>query len=181
MYQKSLKTIFKRLPLPLMSLINEGKQQELKQINYTIMGKGYDLHTGKEMWKQLENMHHFGYSNATIFTDFIDVCLFSLLSFTDNLTQPDIIERLKTNALTGNYEDEYMNIVEKYKENKTAEKGKRPADYFAQAWCSLLKETSESGQDVLGEIFMAKISFGEHGQFFTPSHIANMMTELVHS
>ena len=84
------------------------------------MSKGYDLQLGKETWKQLENVHKFGYSNSTIFNDFVDVCLYSLLSLTDNMKFPDIVERLKENKLTGEYEAEYMKIVEKYKENKTA-------------------------------------------------------------
>jgi type I restriction-modification system DNA methylase subunit len=145
------------------------------------MGKAFDLQTGKETWKQLENIHRFGYSYSTIFIDFIDVCLFSLLSFTENMQYPDVIERLKNNKLTGKYEEQYMKIVEQYKENQIREKGNRPADYFAQAWGSLLKETSQSEEDVLGEIFMAKISFGEHGQFFTPFHITDMMTKLLYS
>jgi len=145
------------------------------------MGKGFDLHTGKETWKELERIHRFGYSNSTIFSDFIDVCLFSLLSLTENMQYPDVIDRLKNNKLTGKYEDAYMKIVEKYKENKTAERGKRPADYFTNAWGLLVKETQESKQDILGEIYMAKISFGEHGQFFTPFNVTDMMTKMIYS
>jgi hypothetical protein len=74
-----------------------------------------------------------------------------------------------------------LKLVSKYPENKTGEIGSRPADYFAKAWGSLLKETWQSQEDVLGEIFMNKISFGEHGQFFTPFNIADMMTKLLHS
>jgi type I restriction-modification system DNA methylase subunit len=145
------------------------------------MGKGFDLQTGKETWKQLENISRFGYSNATIFIDFIDVCLLSLLSLTENMQDPNIIEKLKNNKLTGKYEEQYLQMVEKYKENKTREKGNRPTDFFAQAWRSLLKETRQTEQDVLGEMFMAKISFGEHGQFFTPFHLSDMMTQMVYS
>jgi N-6 DNA Methylase len=145
------------------------------------MGKGYDLHLGKETWKQLENIHRFGYSNSTIFSDFLDICLFSLLSLTENIQREDLIDRMKNNKLTGKYEEQYMRLVDKYPENKTGEKGQRPGDYFASAWGCLLKETWESQEDVLGEIFMAKISFGEHGQFFTPFHIADMMTKMIYS
>ena len=145
------------------------------------MSKNYDLHLGKETWQQLENIHRFGYSASTIFSDFLDICLFSLLSLTENMQHEDIIDRLKSNKLTGKYEAQYMKLVEKYPENKTTEKGQRPADYFSKAWGSLLKETWQSQEDILGEIFMAKISFGEHGQFFTPFNIADMMTKLLHS
>jgi type I restriction-modification system DNA methylase subunit len=143
--------------------------------------KGYDLQFGQETWKHLENIQKFGYSSATIFPDFIDICLYSLLSLTDNLQHADIFERLKNNKLTGKYEDQYLRIVSKYRENKTREQGSRPIDYMVDAWGSLLKETSESQQDILGEIFMAKVSFGEHGQFFTPSNVSDMMAQMVYS
>jgi type I restriction-modification system DNA methylase subunit len=145
------------------------------------MNKQNNLQLGKETWEHLENIHRFGYSSSTIFSDFLDTCLSSLLSLTDNLQHPDVFEKLKNNKLTGKYEAQYMSLVEKYKENKTREKGSRPADYFANAWGSLLKETWESQEDILGEIFMNKISFGEHGQFFTPFNLADMMTKLLHS
>ena len=74
-----------------------------------------------------------------------------------------MIEKLKNNKLTGKYEEQYLKMVEKYKDNKSVMRGNRPADYFSQAWGALLQETWQSGQDILGEIFMAKISFGEHG------------------
>ncbi len=94
------------------------------------MGKGFELQTGKETWKQLENISRFGYSNAAIFSDFIDTCLLSLLSLTENMQDPNIIEKLKNNKLTGKYEEQYLQMVEKYKENKTREKGNRPADFL---------------------------------------------------
>jgi type I restriction-modification system DNA methylase subunit len=145
------------------------------------MNKGYDLHIGKETWKRLEEIHRFGYSYSTIFSDFIDTCLFSLLSLTENMQHLDVIERLTANKFTGTYEEQYMQMVERYNENKTAEKGNRPIDYIAKAWGSLIKETMHSQEDVLGEIFTAKISFGEHGQFFTPFQITDMVTKLLYS
>jgi type I restriction-modification system DNA methylase subunit len=145
------------------------------------MSKQYNLYLGRETWEQLANIHRYGYSASTVFSDFLDGCLSSLLSLTDNLQHPDIFDKLKSNKLTGKYEEQYMKLIEKYPENKTGEIGNRPADYFAQAWGCLLKETWQSQEDILGEIFMAKISFGEHGQFFTPFNIADMMTKLLHS
>lgn len=55
----------------------------------------------------------------------------------------------------------------------------RPADYFGQAWSCLLKETKAYEQDILGEIYESQISFGEHGQFFTPVQVTDMMTKIV--
>lgn len=135
----------------------------------------------KQTWKQLEEVHRFGYSYSTIFTDFLDTCLFSLLSLTDNMKSPDIFDKLKENKLTGVYEDGYMQIVGKYKENKSRQNGERPCDYFAEAWGFLLKETKEYGHDILGEIYESQISFGEHGQFFTPVPVCDLMTQLTGS
>ncbi|MGH7204410.1 MAG: N-6 DNA methylase [Candidatus Levyibacteriota bacterium] len=134
---------------------------------------------GTETWKQLEEIHRFGYSFTTIFSDFIDLCLFPLLSLTYNMQFADVIERLQQNQLAGTYEDEYMQLVKKYPENNTKEKGKRPADYFKNAWGMLLKETHEAQRDILGELFMVYISHGEHGQFFTPQPISDMMALIV--
>jgi len=145
------------------------------------MNKQYNLHLGQGTWKHLEDIHRFGYSATTIFSDFLDLSLSSLLSLTDNLQYPDVFDRLKNNKLTGKYEEQYMKLVEKYPENKTREKGSRPADYFANAWGSLLRETRQAQEDILGEIFTAKISFGEHGQFFTPSEVADLIVNVTSS
>jgi hypothetical protein len=144
------------------------------------MTKNYPLTLGKQTWEQLENIHRFGYSYSTIFSDFLDTCLFALLSLTDNVTRKSFDE-LKRCKFDGKYEDQYMQIIAKYRENKEREKGNRPADYFANAWACLQKETHESEQDILGEIFTTQISFGEHGQFFTPSEIVEVMTQITYS
>jgi type I restriction-modification system DNA methylase subunit len=120
-----------------------------------------------------------GYDYSTVFTDFVDMVLFAHLSLTDNMKHPNLIEKLKTNKLGGIYEDQYMNVVSKYKENRTKPQGQRPADYFAQAWGALQLETKKYAEDILGEIYMTKISHGQHGQYFTPTHITDLMAQLV--
>ena len=70
-------------------------------------------------------------------------------------------------------------MVAKYRENKTRERGQRPVDYFANAFGLLQKETCESQLGILGGIFEAKISLGEHGQFFTPFNVADMMAQMI--
>lgn len=40
-------------------------------------------------------------------------------------------------------------------------------------------EASVDYHDCFGEVFMDRISHGEHGQFFTPQHIAELMAEVV--
>jgi hypothetical protein len=133
---------------------------------------------GDATWKQLMEIQKFGYGNSQIFRDFVDVALASLLSFTHNLQEPGWMERLRTNTLTGPYEDEYMRLVRKYRENKDRPHGQRPADYFAQAWAVLQEETRRNGQDIFGEIYMREITHGEHGQFFTPTHICDMVAQM---
>ena len=140
-----------------------------------------ELYRGKDTWAHLEKIQRFGYSNATLFPDFLDTCLYSLLSLTDNIRYPDFLQKFRHNALTGTYEDAYLQLVRKYKENETREPGTRPIDFMQNAWGSLLQETLESQQDILGEIFMAKVSFGEHGQFFTPANVSDMMARLLYS
>jgi hypothetical protein len=144
------------------------------------MSKNFPLTLGKETWEQLENIHRFGYSYSTIFSDFLDTCLFALLSLTDNHIRKSY-EELISLKFDGKYEDQYLQIIAKYRENKEREKGKRPADYFVNAWACLQKETHESGQDILGDMFMAKISFGEHGQFFTPYEVTDLITQITYS
>jgi type I restriction-modification system DNA methylase subunit len=134
---------------------------------------------GNEVWNQLERIQQYGYSSSTVFNDFIDLGLLALLSLTNNMQYPDVIERLKENRLTGRYEDQYLEIMGRYKENKEREMGKRPADYFASAFGLLVKETAQAKQDILGDLYMEYVSHGEHGQFFTPTNICDMMAKMI--
>lgn len=146
------------------------------------MKKTYPVEHGKETWKHLQEIARFGYSSSDVFSDFVEVCLSALLSFTDNLQHTDYKEftdRLTQNKLSGVYEERYMGLVAKYKENKTRKPGQRPADYFKLAWNALQKETAEVQQDVLGEIYESQISLGEHGQFFTPPSVTDVMIQML--
>jgi type I restriction-modification system DNA methylase subunit len=146
------------------------------------MKQTYLVQYGKETWKQLQEIVRFGYSASEVFSDFVEVCLAALLSFTDNLERlsyAEFTDRLSENRLTGIYEERYMLLVKKYKENATRKVGARPADFFKLAWDALQKETSAAQEDILGEIFESQISLGEHGQFFTPSSVSDMMVQLL--
>ena len=63
----------------------------------------------------------------------LDTCLFALLLFNDNLQRGNFIERFKQNKLDGIYEDQYMQIVAKYKENKERPEGERRRRRFMAA------------------------------------------------
>lgn len=133
------------------------------------------------VWNELEKVCRYGYSQDTVWQDFIEASLNALLSLTHNLQFADIIERVKENTLTGIYEDRYMAIVRKYKENQSQPIEKRPADHFKTAWEVLCKETWEKKDDVLGELYMEYVSRGQHGQFFTPKHVSDLIAKIAGS
>ena len=108
--------------------------------------------------------------------DWLNLILNSLLSLTDNLGRENFIEKFKENKLDGEYSNRYLEIVKKY---NNGEEGKRPIDYLCNAWGLLQEETKEKQKDILGNIYMEMITFGEHGQFFTPEHITEMMAKMV--
>lgn len=140
----------------------------------------YSSEEGKAAWNELEKIERFGYSMSSIFPDWLDIILNSLLAITDNLLRnQDFFNRLKENKFDGVYEERYMAIVNKYKENKTVEKGKRPAEFFANAWALLNAETLQKNKDIIGQIYVDRITFGEHGQFYTPEHVCNAMAKML--
>lgn len=76
----------------------------------------------------------------------------------------------------GTMEDEYLATVAKgYASGST---GNRGVDTIAQAFGELVNAMEDTGQDVLGDIFTGAITYGEHGQFFTPDSVCNLMGAL---
>jgi type I restriction-modification system DNA methylase subunit len=134
----------------------------------------YKKQDGKEVWKELEKAMTYN-SRDAVFTDWLDLILNSLLTLTDNAGRENLIEKLKENKLNGEYNEKYLEIVKKYGKG---EKGKRPIDYLCSAWGLLVKETQEKQKDILGDIYMEMITFGQHGQFFTPEHITDAIVEM---
>lgn len=136
-------------------------------------------HYGGKVWRELEKVGYGKYSISNVFNDWLDLMLNGFLSLTDNIQRhgPDVLEKLKTNTLDGVYNDRYMEIVKHYEDKR--EKGDRAIDHFAEATSLLVQETQELQRDVLGEIYMVRITYGEHGQYFTPDPITDFMTEIV--
>ena len=133
---------------------------------------------GKEVWKHLEQVEY-GRSRNTVFEDWLDLMLSANLSVTDNLKRHDFTEfkeRLGNNNFDGEFEERYMGIVERYKDDRP--EGKRAVDHFANAYAALWKETIETRKDVLGTLYEARITYGEHGQFFTPEPISQAMAQM---
>lgn len=141
--------------------------------------RDYGAPDGKDVWKELEKISAWGYGYDRIFSDFLDLALNTVLSLTANMGKPDLIERIKENRLDDEYNARYLEIVGRYKENKDRRPGQRPIDYFCNAWGLLQLETRQKQTEVLGEIFTDRITFGEHGQFFTPSHLTDLVANLV--
>lgn len=136
------------------------------------MKKGYPIQTVKQTWKELEQIRNKGFSY--FFNDWLDIILNSLLSLTENYKE--VYNTLDINSISkGQYNDRYMEIIKKYSDG---ELGSRPIDHFQRAFSLLIQETTELKKDVLGEIFQAQITYGEHGQFFTPEHITEFMAKI---
>jgi len=105
-------------------------------------GNAYPVEYGKKTWKALVQVERYGYEMPEVFTDFVHFVLNALLSLTDNMKYGDFQNKLADNRLIGVYEDRYMGIVRKYKENESKPHGQRPADYMADAWGYLQMETA---------------------------------------
>ncbi len=109
----------------------------------------------KEIIGQLEKITSRGYSHYSVFGDWLDLMVFA---FQRN-------------------DDEYLKIVRKYRNDQPV--GIREIDYFANAMGLLMKEMAETNDEMLGEIYMQwNISNKYTGQFFTPKHIARMMSQI---
>lgn len=72
-------------------------------------------------------------------------------------------------------EDEYLQMVPKYSENI---RGKRAIDSFTRLFAELVHRMTETGNDVLGDLFEGAITYGEKGQFLTPEPICTLMAQM---
>jgi type I restriction-modification system DNA methylase subunit len=133
----------------------------------------YHGEDGKEVWGQLEKITAYGYSRSDVFSDWLDLFLDSHLSLTDN------IRRGNTDPLKfdGIYNERYLKTANKYK--RDGKIGTRPIDYLANACGLLIAETLAKRSDILGTIYEERITYGEHGQYFTPQPIAAMLASIV--
>lgn len=95
--------------------------------------------------------HKLSYSRGAdkVFADFLDYTLYILSA--------------------GMICDDYNNFIEKYTSEELSS--------FVRMLI-LVSEASENFEDVLGNIFMSYVSFGRNGQFFTPSVIGDLMSEI---
>jgi hypothetical protein len=112
----------------------------------------------KTIIAELEKIARLGYSPAYIFGDWIDIMLY---------------------AFTGE-EENYLATVRKYNNDRPHET--RPIDYFTNAFGLLMSEMKKTNNELLGDIYMDwNLGSNCKGQFFTPSHIADLMVMLTGS
>lgn len=126
-----------------------------------------------QSWKELQKIINKGHSRDKVFHDWLDLILTSSLALRDNVRRGN----LKPGKFDGVYEDRYHEIIQRY--DNSSKHGERPVDHFARAYAFLLQEINETENDVLGDIYMLEITYGEHGQFFTPESITDMMAGLI--
>ncbi len=80
-------------------------------------------------------------------------------------------------ALSGaTMEEEYLATVHKGYEK--GDPGRRGIDRITRAFSMTVKAMEETGDDVLGDLFTGGITYGEKGQFFTPSSVADLLASL---
>ena len=70
-------------------------------------------------------------------------------------------------------EDDYHAAIKRYVGSKRKD---RHLDHLAKATAILFQDGAE--EDILGDAFEGGISWGEHGQFFTPLPVCRMMAQL---
>ncbi|MCD0462385.1 N-6 DNA methylase [Roseiconus lacunae] len=80
-------------------------------------------------------------------------------------------------ALSGQTaEDEYLTVIGKgYAKGKMPNRG---ADTLKTAFHELVDAMTDTGQDILGDIFTGAITYGERGQFFTPDSVCDVMAAM---
>ena len=72
-------------------------------------------------------------------------------------------------------EPEYFDAIKAHLDGK---KGKRGVDLFPVFLAQAVDGMSRNDNDVLGDLFQAGISYGEHGLYLTPQLVAELMARL---
>lgn len=72
-------------------------------------------------------------------------------------------------------ESEYLTMVDRHKAGKP---GRRGVDLMGQMFATLVQAMSECDDDVLGDVFQGAITYGENGQYFTPSAVADLLARM---
>ena len=91
--------------------------------------------------------------DETVFSDFLSITICTLSA--------------------GQYEDEYFSIIKNYRKDEV--------ELFCEMFARMVFSMDDDGTglvDCLGEFYQTRLSRGKHGQFFTPSHVSDMMASM---
>jgi hypothetical protein len=106
-----------------------------------------------------EASHRSGVSRGQAFEDFLTMSVCSLSG--------------------GRMEEEYLQTVAKHTAGTI---GKRGCDSIAKMFGELVgameQDTRDQMKDILGDLFQGCISYGEHGQFLTPTPVCELMARM---
>jgi len=109
------------------------------------------------------------YSLTTIFNDFCTMAMASLHNSLYTLGKKEIPERYK--ASVNRIEEEYQKTAQKYDASAL--------DKFTSIFANLVVAMNTTPYDYLGSVYMMLgIGNASAGQFFTPSHICELMARL---
>lgn len=75
----------------------------------------------------------------------------------------------------GRMEEQYLAIAGRY---TAGEPGKRGIDLLASTFGKLVSLIEETRADILGDLFMGAITFGENGQFYTPEGVTDLLAQM---
>jgi hypothetical protein len=72
-------------------------------------------------------------------------------------------------------EAEYLAMIERHKAGKA---GKRGCDLMGQMFGELVAAMDKTDADIIGDLFVGAISYGEAGQYFTPESLTKLMAQM---
>lgn len=72
-------------------------------------------------------------------------------------------------------EAEYLAMIERHKAGKP---GKRGCDLMGEMFADLVMAMDKSDADIIGDLFVGAISYGEAGQYFTPESLTKLMAQM---
>lgn len=101
-----------------------------------------------------------GYSPTDVFDDFLNLTIISIININKN--NDEFEENEKT----------FQRIIKKYDWDMGM------FSKILACFVKKMEETKDSFKDWIWEYFMQVVSHGEHGQFFTPDHIANLCSKV---
>lgn len=76
----------------------------------------------------------------------------------------------------GTMEEEYLEVARRY---AAGEKGERGIDHLAALFGTVVQIMEETRADILGDVFQGAITYGGHGQYFTPENLCDLMAQMV--